>query len=111
MVSTVMDQNFVPNHCFQEEDLTEDLTIVEIQKPSIASLKNQPKHSSMFLFLSCPHYPRTLQVKLRGYFKEVRVRMIESRDFDRIHYPHTVYQKCRRLLAKTVLRVKRNLSS
>ncbi len=111
MLTSAMEQEFMPNHSFNEEDLTEDLTVVEMQSSVKSSLKPQINYSSMFLFLSCPHYPLTLQLKLRDYFKEVRVRMIESRDFDRIHYSHTVYQKCRRLVEKGVFRVKRNLNS
>ena len=52
-----------------------------------------------------------ITVRHRGGGSKRRVRMIESRDFDRMHYPHTIYQRLRRLARKTYLHVKANLSS
>ena len=106
MLNSMVEQDFMPNNPFVEDDLTEDLTVVELKK-----VQQGPKPSRIFLFLSMPRYPLTLQLKMTDFMRQVRQRMIESRDFDRVHYPNTIYQKCRRLLSRGYQHVKRNLSS
>lgn len=95
---------FVFENPFAEDDLTEDLTVLE-------PFSKKEKSASFYLFLRSPYYPHTLCFILRRFFKEVRLRMMESREYDRIHYPHTVYQKSRHMLRKCFLHVKNNLSS
>lgn len=107
MLTSALDSNGMNDNLFSEEDLTEDLTVVELKK----GIYTGPRPSRIFLFLSMPRYPFTLQLKLRDFFRQVRYRMIESRDFDRIHYSHTVYQKCRRLGSRAYQHVKKNLNS
>jgi len=59
--------------------------------------------------LLSPYYPEPLSVKVARYFREVRQRMIESREYDRIHYANTLYQKSRRALKRFVLHCQANL--
>ena len=106
MLTSAINSTLMNDNPFTEDDLTEDLTVVELKK----AMQSGPKPSRVFLFLSMPRYPFTLQLKLSDFFRQVRRRMIESRDFDRMHYPHTVYQKCRRLAARAYAHVKWNLN-
>lgn len=107
MLTSAMNPTLMNDNPFTEDDLTEDLTVVELKK----AMQSGPKTSRIFLFLSMPRYPLTLQLKLTHFFRQVRLRMIESRDFDRMNYPDTVYQKCRRLAARAYAHIKENLNS
>ncbi|GEM_PF-4212143 len=84
--------------------MDDDLTVLEFTE-------NKAPVSQFYLFLTLSHYPSSLSLILREFFQEVRLRMIESRDYDRIHYPNTLYQKFYRLLRKIILQVKNNLNS
>ncbi len=86
------------------DDPTEDLTLVEVVNPKSKSQK-------LYAFLRYPYFSKTLSLVLVQYFKEVRQRMVESRDFDRVHYSHTVYQRVRRLLYACYLHMKKNLQA
>lgn len=82
----------------------EELTVVE-------HLPARPKRGSFYRFIISPFYPAPFSLAFVRYLGEVRTRMIESREFDKINYPHTIYQKLRRLAEKSYVHVKTNLNS
>lgn len=93
---------FAFDNPFAEDDLTEDLTLVE-------PITQKVKSKSFYLFLHSPYFSPTLYMILKKYFKEVRQRMIESREFDRRYYSHTVYQKSRSLVRNCYIYMRNNL--
>jgi len=90
---------------FEMEDITEDLTTI------LELAKKISKPAPFYILLLSPYYPEPFSVKVGRYFREVRQRMIESREYDRIHYAHTVYQKSRRLLKRAMIHCKTNLQT
>ena len=87
---------------FEMDDITEDLTTI------LELAKRASKPAPFYILLLSPYYPEPFSVKVGRYFHEVRRRMIESREFDRIHYAHTIYQKSRRLLKRAVIHCQTN---
>jgi hypothetical protein len=73
----------VPSVPISLESFREDLIVVE---PS----DHETTHSIVYLLLLSPHYPTPFYIHVRRYFREVRQRMIDSRDYDRLHYSHRV---------------------
>jgi hypothetical protein len=98
-----------------EEELTQDLTVVEFAAHNEFRFpKYEPQASRLtrvLTFLLSPYNPRPLSHSLLRYLKDVRRRMVESSEYDRIHYSHTLYQKLRRGVEKSIQHVKTNLRS
>lgn len=114
VLENTLDVQFLPSHSpsedpgiFSEGDLyndkTEDLILVELKK-------GRSVRSKIHYFISCSYFQCTLFVIVAQYLKEVRVRMIESREFDRKHYHNTVYQTLSRAFRKSLQHMKKNLS-
>src|SRR4030095_2203103 len=83
------------------DELTGDL----LEVPELA------KYSPFFLILLSPYYPEPLVYKLGRYLKEVRRRMIELRDFERVEFYDTVYQRFVRFLHRCIEHAKSNLQT
>ncbi len=87
---------------FSEASEEEELTVLEL-----AHVVRAP--SKFYLFLHSPYYPEPFYRAVRSFFKEVWQRRIELRDFERIHYANTIWQKLCLAGRKTVLHLKTNL--
>src|SRR4030095_1610324 len=72
---------------------------------------NLTRYSPFFLILLSPYYPEPLVYKLARYLKEVRRRMIELRDFERVEFYDTVYQRFVRFLHRCIEHAKANLQT
>ncbi|HKY63090.1 MAG TPA: hypothetical protein VJR29_06705 [bacterium] len=58
-----------------------------------------------------PHYEPPIGRALRRYFADCRRRARELRDYERIQYYNTLYQKCRRLGLRIYAHMKKNATS
>lgn len=58
-----------------------------------------------------PHYEPPVGRALKLYFKECVQRARDLREYERVHYAHTVYQKTLRLLARFYAHAKKNATS
>lgn len=97
------------------EDPTQDLTVAEFAAKYCLDLPVAEAQSSrlerIYHFLFSPYYPKPLAANLRPYLKGVRQRIIESHQYDKIHYHNTIYQGCARLVGKCIVHMKNNLAS
>lgn len=86
-----------------EED--DEPTMVEVIKKA----SPQPE-ISFSLFLKDPYYQTEFSRKLRAYFREVRLRMKESKDLHRANFPDSGIQKMRRWVQRAIIHMKNNLA-
>ena len=93
----------------QAKDTEDDVTVVELFKKHAEAPKQEPVRLIHYLLPS--YSPQPLWINIASYLRDVRRRMVESREYDRVQYPNCLYQKLRRLAHKSFLHVQANLKS
>ena len=102
----LLDSSSLVTECSGQEEENDELTIIELPQRTAP----QPK-PRFYHYLHPAYSPSPLAEKLKPYFREVRRRIRESKEFDRLHYANAPYQKLRRAALRVWVHVKTNLST
>jgi len=95
-----------------DSDEEDEPTIVEIlQQPIAVPVERAPFPERLKLFLTTPYNPHPWSEDLKQYFREVRQRIIESHEYDKVHYADTLYQRGVRLAIRAYRKMKANIQA